>query len=60
MKDIVKVTCYGTTKEYERKEAIKRFLEGMMCSEGSERERYTNIYLGLLQGLKEVSDGEEF
>lgn len=59
-KDIVKVTCYGTTKEYERQDAIKKFLEGMMFCDGSEKERYTNIYLGLIQGYKEVSDGEEF
>ena len=26
----------------------------------AEKERYTNIYLGLIQGYKEVSDGEEF
>jgi hypothetical protein len=60
MKDIVKVTCYGTTKEYERQDAIKKFLEGMMFCEGSERERYVNIYLGLMKGCKEVSDVEEF
>lgn len=57
MKDIVKVTCYGTTKEYERQEAINKFLVGIMMCEGSERERYMNIYLGLIQGLKEVNDG---
>ena len=54
MKDIVKITCYGTTKEYERKDAITKFLECMCCSEGAERERYTNIYLKLLAGFKEI------
>ena len=56
MKDAVKVTCYGKTEVMERKDAIKEFFEGMMCCEGSERERYTNIYCQLVEGLNEVYD----
>jgi len=54
--DIVYVTCYGKREKYKRQDAIKEFLEAMRCSEGSECERYTNVYFGLLDGLTEVSD----
>ena len=54
--DIVYVTCYGKREKYKRQDAIDFYLEAMHCSEGSERERYTNVYLGLLDGLTEVSD----
>lgn len=54
--DLVKITCYGKKQVMKRKEAIKYFLDCMYCSEGSERERYTIIYLGLLAGHKVVSD----
>lgn len=54
-KDIVTITCYGKTKEYERQEAIIYFLQCMMCSEGAEQSRYTNIYLKLISGFKEIN-----
>ena len=55
--DAVKITCYGETKVWDdRQEAIKEFLEGMACCEGSERERYTNIYLQLIEGCEECED----
>lgn len=54
--DPVQVTCYGQTKTWERKDAINFFLEGMMSSDGSERERYANIYCQLVAGYKIVSD----
>ena len=54
--DLVVVTCYGKSKVWERQEAIAFFLEGMQWSEGSERERYTDIYLQLIDGAKEASD----
>ena len=56
MKDMVKVTCYGKTEMMTREDAIKEFFEGMMCCEGSERDRYTNIYCQLMEGLDEVCD----
>lgn len=56
MKDIVRITCYGQTKKMERSEAIKFYQEGIRCSEGSERDRYVNILLGLMDGATEVSD----
>ena len=57
MKDLVKVTCYGTTETMERQKAISFYLDCMYNSEGAERDRYTNIYLKLLQGYKVVDDG---
>lgn len=54
--DPVKVTCYGQTQIWEREDAIKFFLDGMRCCEGAERERYTDIYLQLIDGEKEASD----
>lgn len=55
-RNIVEVTCYGKKETMKREEAKKFYLEAMMFSEGSERERYTNIYIGLMNGLDEVSD----
>lgn len=55
--DAVKITCYGQTKVWDdRQEAIKEFLEGMACCEGSERDRYTNIYMQLIAGCTECED----
>lgn len=56
--DIVTITCYGTTKQYTRREAITKFFECMLMSEGSEKERYTNIYCGLVNGETQISDEE--
>ena len=54
--DPVRVTCYGQTKTWEREDAIRYYQSGAMFCDGSERERYTNIYFQLLEGKKEVSD----
>ncbi len=54
--DPVTVTCYGETKTWERKDALKYFLEGAHLCEGSEAERYFNIYYQLVNGAKEASD----
>ena len=55
-KDMVTVTCYGREETLSRSAAIKKYKEGMMCCEGAERERYTNIYLQLIDGHKTCSD----
>lgn len=57
-KDIVKITCYGETETMERDKAEKFYLKAMMFSEGSERERYTKIYLELKEGKRDISDTE--
>ena len=58
--DSVKVTCYGEEKVWDsRAEAIAFYLEGMTACEGSERDRYTNIYLQLLEGCTECEDTKD-
>lgn len=55
-KDPVRVTCYGETKTWERKDALEFFKGGILCCEGAERDRYVNIYFQLLDGAKEAYD----
>lgn len=50
------VTCYRKTETMTREQAIDKYYEGMMCCEGSERDRYTNIYCQLMDGYRRVSD----
>ena len=55
------ITCYGKTKEYpesKRKKMIKEFETAMLCCDGSEAERYRNIYGDLVAGEKEGMDIE--
>ncbi len=55
--DAVTITCYGTTEVWDsRADAIKFYLEGMTACEGAERDRYTNIYLQLLEGRTVCED----
>ena len=57
MEDVVTIKCYGTTKTYERQKALDKFFEGMMMCEGAERDRYTNIFIALKCGEKNI-DGD--
>lgn len=58
--DSVFVICYGKKKMWHnRKDAIEFYLKAMMSSEGSERERYNNIYLDLISGESVCRDTEE-
>lgn len=54
--DLVVVTCYGESKVWERKDAIHYYSQGAMFCEGSEAERYWNIYGQLINGAKEAYD----
>ena len=54
--DIVMIKCYGTVKHMERNKAKAFYLRCMENSEGSECQRYTQIYCQLLKGLKYCSD----
>lgn len=55
--DSVVTICYGQRKKWDdRNDAIKEFYEGMLCCEGCERDRYTNIYLKLKEGYTVCSD----
>ena len=58
MNDIVTIVCYGRKTQMAREDAKRFYIECMMCSEGSERDRYTNILCDLLSGLKICTDGE--
>lgn len=43
----VVITLYGTNRVCDRKKAIKEITDWWMASEGSEKERYTNLLYGL-------------
>lgn len=59
-KDSVVTICYGRRQVWKsRREAMNHFLEGMMCSEGSEQQRYATIYAKLVAGETECSDGDD-
>ena len=54
--DIVTIKCYGMEEKMTRKAAIAKYKEGAMVCEGSEKERYTNIYFQLLEGNMVCTD----
>lgn len=58
--DIVTIHCYNNTERMTRKAAMEKYLEGMMACEGSEQERYTNIYCKLQDGLIECDDSYDW
>jgi len=56
----VTVVCYGKTTYFITREAAENeYLEAMAMSEGSERNRYTEVYLQLKEGLPLCTDGSE-
>lgn len=55
--DMIITVCYGTQKTWEsREEAMSFFLEAMMSCDGSEKDRYCNIYMKLQLGLNYCTD----
>lgn len=53
----VKTICYGKEQTWDKKEdAIEFFIDCMLNSEGSERDRYCNILAALKAGLKVCKD----
>ena len=55
------ITCYGKTKTYkesQRNKMAKEYKTAMLCCDGSEAERYSNIYQDLIAGEKECMDTE--
>ncbi len=54
--DEVTIICYGEKEVMKRSEAIAFYQEAMEACDGSERDRYTNIYLSLINGDKICSD----
>ncbi|MBR1382696.1 MAG: hypothetical protein IJ555_02620 [Ruminococcus sp.] len=56
----VKTKCYGEIREWnDREEAQAFFLEAMMNSDGSEHDRYSGIYIQLINGESFCTDEEE-
>jgi len=56
---MITTVCYKQKKTFKtRKEAEDFFLEGMMCSGGSEHERYSSIYEQLKAGKDYCTDEE--
>jgi len=49
-KDLVTIRCYDNEEKLTRDEALKRYYIATLSSEGSERERYTNILTQLIAG----------
>lgn len=57
MNEQITTTCYGHTDKWaSREQAVRYFQECAMCSEGAEKERYTNIILQLLDGQTDCHD----
>ena len=55
----ITTVCYGKEDTWETKEAAEQFfLQAMMGSDGSERDRYTNIYIKLQMGMDFCTDDE--
>ena len=55
--DAVKTICYNKEQEWDsREEAMKFFLDAMMESDGSERERYAIIFAKLKLGMEVCDD----
>lgn len=55
--DVVKTICYGKERIWDKKEdAIDFFVDCMLNSKGSERERYCNILSSLKANLKVCKD----
>lgn len=59
--DPVVVTCYGKTETWEsRADAMAFYMRAMAASEGSEFDRYKNIFDALVTGEKTCNDGDEW
>ena len=53
---VVKVICGEKQDIMERREAANFYYNAMSSSDGSEKERYTNVYCKLMMGAKVASD----
>lgn len=60
MKEKIIVICYGQKEVWtSRKKALQFYLEAIQNSEGSERERYTNIYCDLMSHKQICKDEKD-
>ena len=55
---MIEIHCYDVQKypDSARQKLIREFMECMMWSEGCEKERYTNVYIGLVNGYNLIYD----
>ena len=58
MNEQVTIVCYKQEEKMTRKAAMKKYFEGMLYCDGSERERYANIYEQLVMGYTHCTDEE--
>lgn len=59
-KQKVTTVCYGQKQVWDSREEAKAFfLEAMMNSDGSEHDRYSGIYIQLMNGLNYCTDEED-
>lgn len=57
MSNTVTTVCYGIKREWKNREEAQAFFnEGVMSSEGSERDRYINVLIRLHEGLDYCTD----
>ncbi|MBQ7542617.1 MAG: hypothetical protein IJT44_10045 [Clostridia bacterium] len=60
MAEKIVTICYGQRETWtSRKKAMASFLEAACATEGSEHERYMNIYVQLLKGKKVCTDEDD-
>ena len=55
-KDMVNVTCYGRKETLTRHQALQKYRDCAVHSEGHERNRYFNVLMDLMDGKTECSD----
>lgn len=57
--ETIRTVCYDTEDIWKSREQAKQFfLRAMASSEGSEKERYTNLYMKLMMGMNDCDDSE--
>ena len=52
----VTIICYNRKERMTRRQGLEKYREGMLCSEGSEHERYEKIFFDLLEGKMIATD----
>jgi hypothetical protein len=56
---MITISLYGKVSEFKTRDEAKEFLlDCMMNSDGAERDRYTDVYIELLHGKTEITDGD--
>ena len=57
--ETVRTVCYGAEDIWRNREQARQFfLKAMASAGGSEKERYTNIYVKLMIGMTDCDDSE--